>query len=287
MRVGKILEWFPQHVRLSVYNDIKGELEEITLPKKLVAIIENPLYSVMNERCSIVKRLVNKLNLLDSIDDQSGSGKLDLIIQLPYAIKSQLKQEQADARKAAIEEQLTNSKYGIAYVDATEKITQLNRSIDNNLMVQIEYLTGLLYSQLGLTQDIMDGKADEKTMLTYYTRTIEPILNAITEEIDRKFISKTARTQGQKIQYFRDPFKLVPLSEIANIADRLTRNEILSSNEFRSIIGFRPSDDPGADELRNKNMPKPEEVTQDPQNTEQQELSPNIVALNDYAQKYI
>jgi hypothetical protein len=254
MRTGKITEWYPKHVRVRVYNERTGQQEEITLPKKSVSIIENPLYSVINEPNSTMQRLIRKLNLLDAIDEQSGSGKLDLIIQLPYTTKTELKKRQAEARRKMIEDQLTGTKYGIAYTDATEHITQLNRPVNNNLMSQIEFLTNLLYSQLGITQSVMDGSADEKVMLNYYTRTVEPIVSAIVDEEIRKFLTKTARSQGQSIMFFRDPFKLVPVGSIADIADKFTRNEILSSNEVRQIVGFKPSNDPRADELRNKNL---------------------------------
>lgn len=254
MRVGKIVQWFPRHVRILLYNEATGKKEEVTLPKKTVAIIENPLYAVMNEPNSTLKRLIRKLNLLDVIDDQSGSGKLDLIIQLPYVIKSDAQRARADDRRKNIEMQLAGSKYGIAYADATEKITQLNRPAENNLMKQIEYLTSMLYSQLGMTESIFDGTADEKTMLNYYNRTVEPCLSAIVDEMKRKFLTKTARSQRQSIMYFRDPFKLVPVTELANIGDKFTRNEILSSNDMRAIIGRKPSKDPRAEELRNKNL---------------------------------
>jgi hypothetical protein len=254
MRTGKILEWYPAHVRIRVYNDKKGIHEEITLPKSSVAIIENPLYAVINEPNSTMQRLIRKLNLLDVVDEQTSSGKLDLIIQLPYVIKSEARRRQAEERRKDIEMQLSGSKYGIAYTDGTERITQLNRPAENNLMKQVEYLTGMLYSQLGLTQSIMDGSADEKTMLNYYNRTIEPIIAAIVDEMKRKFLTKTARSQRQTVMYFRDPFKLVPVNEIAEIADKFTRNEIMTSNEIRQIVGMRPSDDPSADELRNKNL---------------------------------
>jgi hypothetical protein len=237
-----------------LYNEKTGRKEELTLPKKMVAIIENPLYAVMNERNSTLQRLIHKLNLLDVIDEQSGSGKLDLIIQLPYVIKTQARKDQAEQRRKDIEMQLAGSKYGIAYTDGTEKITQLNRPVENNLMKQIEYLTSTLYGQLGLTPEILNGSADEKTMLNYYNRTIEPIISAICDEMKRKFLTKTARTQGQSIVYFRNPFKLVPVAELAEISDKLTRNEIASSNEIRQIIGWKPSKEPGADELRNKNL---------------------------------
>lgn len=254
MRTGKIVEWYPAHVRVSVYNEQIGRRQEIVVSKRTVSIVENPLYAVMNEPNSTLQRLIHKLNLLDYIDEQSGSGKLDLIIQLPYIIKTPARKEQAESRRADIEKQLSGSKYGIAYTDGTERITQLNRPVENNLLKQIEYLTSMLYSQLGLTQAILDGSADEKTMLNYYNRTIEPIVSAITDEMNRKFLTKTARSQFQSIKYFRDPFKLVPIDGIADIADKFTRNEIMSTNEFRQIIGMMPSDDPRADELRNKNL---------------------------------
>ena len=254
MRTGKIIGWYPKHIRVSVYNEQIGRREEITLPKSTVGIIENPFYAVMNEHSSTMQRLIRKLNLLDAIDEQSGAGKLDLIIQLPYVIKSPTRRQQAEQRRKDIENQLAGSKYGIAYTDGTEHITQLNRSVDNNLMKQIEYLTSMLYSQLGITQSILDGTADEKTMLNYYTRTIEPIISAIVDEMKRKFLTKTARTQGQSIVFFRDPFKLVPVNEIAEIADKMTRNEIMTSNEIRQEIGLKPSDDPKADKLENSNL---------------------------------
>ena len=262
MRTGKILEWYPAHVRVRVYNDKKGVHEEITLPKSNVAIIENPLYAVINEQNSTMQRLIRKLNLLDVVDEQTSSGKLDLIIQLPYVIKSEARRKQAEERRKDIEMQLSGSKYGIAYTDGTERITQLNRPAENNLMKQVEYLTSMLYSQLGLTQSIMDGSADDKTMLNYYYRTIEPLLAAIVDEIKRKFLTKTARSQGQTVMYFRDPFKLVPVNEIADIADKFTRNEIMSSNEIRQIVGMKPSKDPAADELRNKNLNQSNEEIQ-------------------------
>ena len=257
LRTGKILEWFPQHVKIRVYDENKGVKKDVIIPKKNVALIENPYYSIMNAHNSTLQRLIRKLNILDAIDEQSGSGKLDMIIKLPYAIKGTTRQRQAEERRKKIEDQLTDSKYGIAYIDGTESITQLNRPVENNLMKQIEYLTNLLFSQLGLTQAILDGTADEKTMLNYYNRTIEPILSGITDEMKRKFLTKTARTQGQTIQFFRDPFKLVPVTEIAEIADTLTRNEIASSNEIRQIMGWKPSSDPKADELRNSNISAP------------------------------
>lgn len=254
MRTGKILEWYPAHVRVRLYNDRTGQKDELLLPKKSVGIIENPLYAVVNEPNSTLQRLIRKLNLLDSIDEQSGSGKLDLIIQLPYVIKTDARRQQADKRRKDIEDQLAGSKYGIAYTDGTERITQLNRPVENNLMKQIEYLTSMLYSQLGITQAVLDGSADEKTMINYYNRTIEPIVSAIVDEMKRKFLTKTARSQRQSILFFRDPFKLVPVTEIATIADTFTRNEITTSNEIRQIIGMKPSKDPKADELRNKNL---------------------------------
>ena len=256
MRTARIVSWFPKHVRVRLYNENKGIQEELTLPKSQVAIIENPLYSVMNEPNSTLKRLLKKLSILDAIDEQSGSGKLDLIIQLPYVIKTPARREQAETRRKDIEMQLSGSKYGIAYTDGTERITQLNRPAENNLMKQIEYLTKMLYSQLGLTESVFDGTADEKTMLNYNNRTVVPILTAINAEFKRKFLTKTARTQRQSIEYFRDAFSLVPVTELANIADKFTRNEILSSNEVRSVIGYKPSKDPAADELRNKNINK-------------------------------
>ena len=254
MRVGKIREWFPSSVRVDVYNDRTGRHEEITLPKQMVAIVENPFYSVMNEANSTLKRLILKLNLLDSIDKSSNSGKLDIIIQLPYLLKSEAKKERADARRKEIEDQLTGSTYGIAYTDGTEKVIQLNRPTENNLMAQIEYLTSMLYSQLGLTASIMDGTADEKTMINYQARTIDPIVTAIVDSMSRTFITKTARTQGQRIFAFTDAFKLVPMSVLSEMVDKFTRNEVISSNEVRSIIGMKPSKDPKADELRNKNI---------------------------------
>ena len=260
MRVGKILDWYPQHVRVRLYNERTGIKENILVPKSTVAIVENPLYAVVNEPNSTMQRLIRKLNLLDVIDEQSGSGKLDLIIQLPYVIKTETRRQQAENRRKDIEAQLSGSKYGIAYTDGTERITQLNRSINNNLMSQIEYLTSMLYSQLGITQSILDGTADEKTMLNYNNRTIEPIISAIVDEMKRKFLTKTARSQSQSISFFRDPFKLVPVNDIAEIADKFTRNEIMTSNEIRKVIGMKPSDDPRADELRNKNISVPSEL---------------------------
>ena len=257
MRTGKIVAWYPSSVKIDVYNERIGKKEEIVMNKSAVAIIENPLYAVMNEPSSTLQRLTRKLVLLDSIDEQSSSGKLDLIIQLPYVVKSEARKQQANERRQEIERQLTGSKYGIAYTDGTEKITQLNRPVENNLMKQIEYLTNLLYSQLGITQSILDGTADEKTMLNYYSRTIEPILSAIVDEMKRKFLTKTARTQNQTIMFFRDPFKLVPVNDLAEIADKFTRNEILTSNEIRQVIGMKPSDDPKADKLVNSNISQP------------------------------
>lgn len=254
MRTGKILEWYPSSVKVRVYNEKTGNREETVLPKSMVAIIENPLYAVINERNSTMQRLIRKLNLLDAIDEQSGAGKLDLIIQLPYVIKSEARRQQAENRRREIENQLAGSKYGIAYADGTERITQLNRSVENNLMKQIEYLTSMLYSQLGITQTVLDGTADEKTMLNYYNRTIEPMVSAIVDEMKRKFLTKTARSQLQSIAYFRDPFGLVPVSDIAEIADKFTRNEIMTSNEIRQKIGMKPSNDPKADQLVNSNI---------------------------------
>ena len=259
MRTGKIIEWYPAHVKVRVYNDKTGEKEDIILPKKQVGILENPLYAVVNEPNSNMQRLIRKLSLLDVTDEQTASGKLDLIIQLPYAVKSDLRKRQADDRVKAIEDQLATNKYGIAYIDGTEKVTQLNRSVENNLLKQIEYLTGMAFSQIGITQSILDGSADEKTMLNYYNRTIDPIISVIVDEMKRKFLTKTARSQQQSILYFRDPFKLVPVNDIAEIADKFTRNEIMTSNEIRQIVGMKPSDDPKADELRNSNISQSKE----------------------------
>lgn len=264
MRVGKIIEWKPAHVKVRVYNERTGLKEDVLFPKSMVAIVENPFYAVMNEPSSTLKRLINKLNLLDQIDEQSGSGKLDLIIQLPYAIRSDLKREQAEQRRKDIEMQLTGSKYGIAYTDGTERITQLNRPVENNLMKQIEYLTSMLYSQLSITQSILDGTADEKTMLNYYTRTIEPIVAAIVDAMKSTFLTKTARSQRQSIKFFRNPFKLVPAGDLAEIADKLTRNEIATSNEMRQEMGWKPSSDPKADKLVNSNISQSKSQT--PQN---------------------
>lgn len=259
MRTGKIIEWRPQDVKINVYNDRTGEHEDILMQKRRTAIIENPLYAVMNGPSSTMQRLIRKLNLLDAIDEQSGSGKLDLIIQLPYVIKTDARRQQADERIKDIERQLKDSPFGIAYTDGTERITQLNRPVENNLMKQIEYLTSMLYSQLGITQSVLDGTADEQTMLNYYNRTIEPIISAITDEFKRKFLSKTARSQGQSIMFFRDPFKLVPVNQLAEIVDKFTRNEVMSSNEFRQIVGRKPSNDPKADQLVNSNVRQPDQ----------------------------
>ena len=259
LRVGRIVQWFPAHIKVELYNERIGKKEEIIVAKDDAAIIENPFYAVMNEPNSTLKRLIRKINLLDVVDEQSGAGKLDLIIQLPYTIKGETRRQQANERVKTIEAQLAGSKYGIAYADATEHITQLNRSVDNNLMNQVQYLTSMLYSQLGLTETIFNGTADEQTMLNYYNRTIEPILSAITDELRRKFLTKTARTQGQDIRFFRNPFKLVPTSQVPEIADKLTRNEVMSSNEVRDIIGLKPSSDPKADQLINANLNQPED----------------------------
>ena len=258
LRTAKVLEWFPRHVRVRLYNERTGQKEDIMLPKKNVAIVENPLFAVINEPNSTMQRLIRKLSLLDVTDEQTASGKLDLIIQLPYIIKTDARRQQAEQRRKDIEMQLAGSKYGIAYTDGTEKITQLNRSLENNLMKQVEYLTNLLFSQLGMTQSILDGTADDKTMLNYYTRTIEPIIAALADEMKRKFLSKSARAQHQSIMFFRDPFKLVPVNDIAEIADKFTRNEIMTSNELRQIVGMKPSSDPKADKLINSNLNQPE-----------------------------
>ena len=260
MRVGKIVQWYPDYVRIKVYNDRKGHEQEITLPKKSVAIVENPFYSVMNEPSSTASRLIRKLNLLDTIDEHNSTGKLDMIIQLPYIIKTPARRQQAERRRKDIELQLSSSKYGIAYSDGTEKITQLNRSIDNNMIEQVQYFSEMLYSQMGITQDIMNGTADEKVMQNYYTRTIEPIIAAIVDEMKRKFITKTARTQLQSIMFFRDPFKLMPIADFAELADKLTRNCIATSNEIRQAIGMKPSSDPQADQLVNNNLSQPKEA---------------------------
>lgn len=260
MRTAKILEWYPRHIKVRIYNDRTGQKEDVMVLKRNAAIIENPLFSVMNEPNSTAQRLIRKLSLLDAIDEQSGAGKLDLIIQLPYSIKTEGRRAQAEERRKSIEEQLAGTKYGIAYTDATEHITQLNRSVDNNLMKQIEYLTSMLHSQLGITTSIMDGSADTVTLNNYYTRLIEPIVAAIVDEFNRKFLNKAARAKKQSIRYFRDAFKLMSVNEIADTADKMTRNEIMTSNEFRQIIGLKPSKDPGADELRNKNLNKSTEA---------------------------
>lgn len=264
LRTGKITEWFPEHVKVSLYDERDGQRKEVALPKKIVAIIENPFYSVMNEPNSTLQRLIRKLNLLDVVDEQSSSGKLDLIIKLPYLVKGEKKEKMAEKRRKDIEEQLTGTKYGIAYVDSTENITQLNRSLDNNLMNQIEYLTKMLYSQLGITPEIFEGTANEETLLNYYNRTIDPILSTICVEFRRKWLTKTARTQMQSIMYFRDPFKLAPVAQIAEIADKFTRNEIMTKNEIRSLVGMKPSDDPKANELINSNINHPDEQMQQP-----------------------
>lgn len=274
MRTGRIVQWYPSHVKVEVYNERTGRKEEIILEKRAVAIIENPLYAVMNEPNSTMQRLIRKLSLLDMVDEQNSSGKLDLIIQLPYMVKSDARKQQAEERRKMIEDQLVGSKYGIAYMDATEHVTQLNRPIENNLMNQIQYLTEMLYSQLGITKEILDGTADDKAMLNYNNRTVEPIIAAITDEMKRKFLTKTARSQKQSIMYFRDPFRLIPVDQIAEMADKLTRNEIMTSNEFRQVIGMKPSDDPDADKLRNKNLNQPnqsnheENLEPDEENTE-------------------
>jgi hypothetical protein len=286
MRTGRVTQWYPNYVRVMLYNEQKGMREEVILPKSIVSIVENPLYSIMNEPNSTLQRLIRKLNLLDVIDEQSAAGKLDLIIQLPYIIKTEARKQQAEARRKDIEMQLANSKYGIAYTDGTEHITQLNRSVDNNLMKQIEYLTEMLYSQLGITKEILDGTANEQQMLNYYNRTIEPIMSALTDEMRRKFLTKTARTQGQSIVFFRDPFKLVPVNQMAEIADKFTRNEIMSSNEIRQIVGMKPVDDAKADELRNKNLNAGNEQSfastseEEPNQTEQVDLEEEIRKLS-------
>lgn len=281
MRTGKILEWSATTVKVKVYNDRIGQKEDIVLPKSTIGIIENPLYSVINEPNSTMQRLIRKLNLLDSIDEQSGAGKLDLIIQLPYIIKTDARRQQAEQRRKEIEMQLAGSKYGIAYTDGTERVTQLNRPVENNLMKQIEYLTSMLYSQLGFHQTILDGTADEKTMLNYTNRTIEPIASAIVDELKRKFLTKTARTQGQSIEFFRNPFRLVPINNIADIADKFTRNEILTSNEIRQIIGMKPSDDPKADKLVNSNIAQPIDQTQYSEDVDQSVMDEVNDGVND------
>ena len=277
MRTGKILEWRADAVKVRLYNEWTGKKEDIWIPKRNVAIIENPLYAVINEKNSIMQRLIRKLNLLDAIDEQSGSGKLDLIIQLPYTVRTDLKREQAERRRTDIENQLANSKYGIAYADSTERVTQLNRPVENNLMKQIQYLTSMLYSQLGITQAIMDGTADEKTMLRYYNGTIEPFVAAVVDEIKRKFLTKTARSQKQSIMYFRDPFSLVPVNNIAEIADKFTRNEIMTSNEIRQVIGMKPSDDPKAGQLVNSNMARPLESHEEYEQLGEQPLNEETI----------
>lgn len=268
IRVGQILTWYPKYIKVRLYNEQTGIKEDRIIPKSIAAIIENPFYTVMNQSNSTMQRLIRKLSLLDAIDEQSASGKLDLIIQLPYTVKSNLRKQQAEERRKAVEDQLYDSKYGIAYIDSTERVIQLNRPVENNLMSQIEYLQNLLYSQLGITQSILDGSADDKTMLNYYNRIVEPIAAAFVDEMRRKFLTKTARTQGQSIMFFRDPFKLVPVSELAEISDKLTRNEIASSNEMRQTIGWKPSKDPKADELRNKNLNQPESELQKDQTSQ-------------------
>jgi hypothetical protein len=276
MRVGKIIEWYPQHVKIKVYNERTGKLEDIVMPKKAVSIIENPFFTVMNEPNSTLQRLVRKLSLLDAIDEQSSSGKLDLIVQLPYTIKTEARRQQAEARRKEIEMQLTGSKYGIAYTDGTERITQLNRPIENNLLKQIEYLTSMLFSQLGITQSILDGTADEKTMLNYYSRVVKPVVVAIVDEMKRKFLTKTARTQGQSIMYFRNLFELTPVDKLAELSDKLTRNEIASSNEIRQLIGWKPSNDPKADQLINSNISQPDnKVTYPEKSVEQHNAESN------------
>ena len=259
LRTGKITQWYPQHVKVEVYNERIGKKQEIVLPKKTVAIVENPLYAVINEPNSTMKRLIRKLSLMDQVDEQTSAGKLDLIIQLPYVIKSDSRKKQAEDRRKDIEMQLSGSKYGVAYTDGTERVTQLNRPLENNLLKQIEYLTSMLYGQLGITQAIMDGTADEKTMLNYHSRSVEPIISAIVDAMKRTFLTKTARSQNQSIEFFRDPFKLVPVNDIAEIADKFTRNEIMTSNEIRQVIGMKPSTDPKADMLRNSNLNHPDE----------------------------
>lgn len=259
MRVGKIIQWYPEHVKVNVYNDRKGIREDVVIRKRDVAIIDNPFYEIMNAPNSTLQRLIRKLQILDAIDEQSGSGKLDLIIQLPYVVKSEARKKEAEKRRQEIDEQLNGSKYGIAYIDGTEHITQLNRAVENNLLSQVQYLTEMFFSQLGITTSILDGSADENTLNNYYDRVIEPIVASIVNEYKRKFLTSTARSQHQSIKYFRDPFRLVPVTGIAEIADKFTRNEIMTSNEIRQVIGLKPSSDPQADELRNKNLSKPSE----------------------------
>lgn len=271
LRAGRIVEWYPAHVKVRLYNDKVGRKEDVILTKKSVSIIENPFYSVMNESNSTMQRLIRKLNILDAIDEQSGSGKLDLIVQLPYAIKNDLKRQQAENRRKDIEAQLNGNKFGIAYIDATEHVTQLNRPVDNNLMKQIEYLTSMLFSQLGISQAILDGTADASTMTNYYNRVIEPLVATVVDEMKRKFLTKTARSQNQSLAYFRDPFRLVPVADLAELADKFTRNEIMTSNEFRQVVGMKPSDDPKADELRNKNLSQSTEELEQYYETQQPE----------------
>lgn len=281
MRTAKILEWYPEYVRVRVYNERLGRQEDILVRKSSTAIIQNPFYDIMNAPNSTIRRLTRKLNMLDAIDEQANSGKLDLIIQLPYAVKTAARRQQAEQRRKDIELQLTGSKYGIAYTDATERITQLNRSIENNLMEQVKYLTDLAFSQLGITQEILNGTANEETMTNYYNRVVEPVLSSITDELKRKYLTKTARTQGQSIEFFRDPFKLVAVTKLADIADRFTRNEILTSNEIRQIVGMKPSDDPNADQLRNKNMPTQMQPEQSDQPAVEDEASYIQNSLNE------
>ena len=275
MRVGRIVNWYPQYVKVDVYNDFTGKREQIIVPKKTTAIIQNPFYSVMNEPNSILKRLITKLSMLDAVDKQSASGKLDLLIQLPYVLKSQSRKEYAEARRKDIEEQLTNTRYGIAYTDGTEHITQLNRPVENNLLNQIQYLTQMFYAQFGLTEAVFNGTADEQEILNYYSRTIEPIAAAILDEMKRKFLTKTARSQHQDLMMFRDVFKLTPPEKLADIADKFTRNEIMTSNEFRAVIGYKPSKDPDADELRNKNLNKSKEELQSESDMAVDEIPPD------------
>lgn len=280
MRTAKVLEWYPQHVKLYLYDERDGQKKEVVLPKSQVALPENPLYAVMNEPNSTIQRLMRKLALLDSIDEQAGYGKLDLIVQLPYVIKSEARRQQAEQRRKDIEMQLSGSKYGIAYTDGTEHITQLNRSLENNLLSQIEFLTSTLYGQLGITQGIIDGTADEKTMLNYHNSTIEPILSAITDEMKRKFLTKTARARGQSIKFFRDPFRLTPVDQLAEMADKFTRNEIMSSNEFRAILGMKPVDDQRADELRNKNINQASDAPAPPSTNEMMDMPTDEEGVN-------
>jgi len=274
LRTGRVVEWYPKHVKVSLYDENTGQRKEIVLPKSTVAIIENPLYATMNAPNSNLQRVIRKMNILDAIDEQSGSGKLDLIIQLPYTIKSDARRSQANKRRKDIEMQLTSSKYGIAYIDSTEKITQLNRSLENNLLKQIEYLMTTLYGQMGISEEVFTGKADEQTMLTYYSRTIEPFCAAIANAMKRKFLTKTARTQGQSVMFFNDAFKFVPTSQLAELTDKFTRNEIVSTNEIRAIIGMRPSMDPRADELRNKNLNQSPDM-EEPVSVAEEELAGN------------